>query len=178
VSSLLRTLIATVTLGAAATLAGCSPSAVERAPVTSATVQSSQSPQSSPTESPSPSTSSSGTSSSTSPTSSVSGQLSLTEADNRHMVDVSAGQLLVATLHNTYWRFAPPGAGLTQVGEEVVTPAPRGTCLPGIGCGTVVARYRAIAPGQAHLRANRTSCGEALPCAPGQGSWTVLVRIR
>jgi hypothetical protein len=108
---------------------------------------------------------------------SVPGQVSLGESDNGHVIDVPAGQILVVTLHNTYWRFSPPGPGITEIGEQVVTPAPRGTCLPGIGCGTVVARYRATSAGSGDLLASRTSCGEALPCAPGQGSWTVHVRI-
>ena len=180
-----RVLMASLALSAAVTLAGCSSSTDGGPPVTSTTVPSSQT---SPSTSTSP-TSSSPTSGSslpststppvtpTSPLPSVAGERDITEGDNGHTVAVALGDVVVATLHNTYWRFEPPGPGLTQVGEETVTPAPRGTCLPGIGCGTVVARYRATGPGSSDLRASRSSCGEALPCGPGQGSWTVRVLV-
>ncbi|GAA2743946.1 hypothetical protein GCM10009868_19750 [Terrabacter aerolatus] len=105
------------------------------------------------------------------------GEREVTESDNGRTVDVAGGRVLVAVLHNTYWRFGPPGAGITQLGEQVVTPAPRGTCLPGVGCGTVVARYRTVGVGAADLTASRTTCGEALRCSPSQGSWVVHVRI-
>ena len=108
---------------------------------------------------------------------SVAGQVGLTETDEGHTVGAHPGDVIVATLHNTYWRFAPPGPGLTQIGQETITPAPRGTCLPGVGCGTVIARYRATASGASDVRASRTSCGEALACAPGQGEWTVRVLV-
>ncbi|MCU1536001.1 MAG: hypothetical protein JWP82_352 [Humibacillus sp.] len=104
-------------------------------------------------------------------------QVSVTEADGGRVVDLTMGDVVVVTLHNTYWRFTPAGPGLSQVGDAVVSPAPRGTCLPGIGCGMVVARYRATARGEAVVRARRTTCGEALPCPRGQGVWTLRVRI-
>jgi hypothetical protein len=95
------------------------------------------------------------------------------EAEGR-TIQVSRGDAIVLTLHNTYWRIAAPdGDVLTQVGSQQDSPAPTGTCLPGVGCGTVQARFVAAAPGSATLTASRTSCGEAMACDPGEGSYTV-----
>ena len=49
-------------------------------------------------------------------------------------------------------------------------------CVPGQGCGTVTTHYVARSLGLIHLRATRTSCGEALRCAPSAGLWTVTIR--
>ena len=98
----------------------------------------------------------------------------LSEGAEGQTIQVSRGEGIVLTLHNTYWRIAAPEGGvLTQIGTQQDSPAPAGTCLAGVGCGTVQARFVAAAPGSVMLTASRTSCGEAMACGPGEGSYAV-----
>jgi hypothetical protein len=109
----------------------------------------------------------------------VSGALGLYELSAGRTVQFHRGDRVVLTLHNTYWRIATPHSDiLTQTGTQTVTPARVGTCLPGIGCGTVQAIFIASATGSAELTASRTTCGEALACPPGQGSYVVHLIVR
>jgi hypothetical protein len=105
--------------------------------------------------------------------------MKLTELSAGRTAQIRRGDRVVLTLHNTYWRIAPPdGRILTQIGAQSVKPDPRGTCLPGIGCGTVQAVFTATASGSTKITASRTSCGEALPCPPAQGSFIVHLVVR
>ncbi len=102
-----------------------------------------------------------------------------TDAQNGQTVAVPQGQVLQVVLQTTFWTFADPNpAGiLATQGTPAVVPAPRGTCLPGVGCGTVTATYLAATPGTARVGASRTSCGEALRCTPEQSSYTLNVVV-
>jgi hypothetical protein len=103
--------------------------------------------------------------------------VTLTESDDTHAVSVRRGDVVVVVLHSTYWSFTTPtSAVVAPDGAPVVAPMLQG-CVPGGGCGTVTARYRATAAGQATLSAHRDSCGEALRCTGRQGDWQVQLTV-
>ncbi|HEV3053625.1 MAG TPA: hypothetical protein VGX45_03145 [Solirubrobacteraceae bacterium] len=102
----------------------------------------------------------------------------LSDTSLHQTVHVSKGTELVVTLHSTYWTFnAPGGRVLTALGSPQVSPAPIGMCVPGQGCGTVTERYRAVKDGTGTINASRTTCGEALLCAPSQRTYAVRVVV-
>jgi hypothetical protein len=103
------------------------------------------------------------------------------EHSNGRAVHVAAGTTVVVVLHNTYWHFGPPPAGgmLAEVGQPSAAPRRPGAggCMPGMGCGTVTATFRAVGAGTAVIRASRTTCGEALRCRAGQGRFAVTIVV-
>jgi hypothetical protein len=102
----------------------------------------------------------------------------LSEATEGRTTEVARGDRIVLTLHNTYWTITPPdGRVLTQIGSQEDSPAPAGTCLAGVGCGTVRAEFVASSSGTATVKASRTTCGEAMACPPGEGAYTTYVVI-
>ena len=103
----------------------------------------------------------------------------VSEADNGSTVSIRTGGTLRVVLHSTYWQFYPPSdpTVLGSEGQPAVSPAPRGQCVPGGGCGTVTATFRGLRAGRAVVTAHRTSCGEALRCTGNQGSWMVTVVV-
>jgi hypothetical protein len=46
-----------------------------------------------------------------------------------------------------------------------------------MGCGTVTAVFRAVAPGSATITASRTTCGEALLCTGSAGAYEVTIVV-
>lgn len=88
------------------------------------------------------------------------------------------GQRLRVVLHSTYWEFKPTsdGAVLHLVAAPQV--APKSGCVPGQGCGTVTAVYVARRAGTATVKAERTSCGEAMGCTAAAGSYSLSVVVR
>ena len=102
--------------------------------------------------------------------------LSVTDA-GRTVPVVQGGRLVVA-LDSTYWTFRPvaPRGVLRAIGPPLVVPR-LSHCVPGQGCGTVTAEFQATGTGAATVEATRTTCGEALRCAPGQGDYRVQVRV-
>jgi hypothetical protein len=92
-------------------------------------------------------------------------------------VALHVGQKLRVVLHSTYWEFKRVSAPvvLHLVAAPVV--APKAGCVPGQGCGTVTALYVARAAGTASVKAERTSCGEAMGCTGDAGSYTVTVVV-
>ena len=109
----------------------------------------------------------------------VSPSASLSEASNRGVVVVHQGGHITVTLHSTYWKLAPLANQkvLSQVGTTTTVGVLKG-CVPGQGCGSVTAHFVAKGTGTVHLRAARTTCGEALHCSPAQSTWTVTIRVR
>lgn len=101
----------------------------------------------------------------------------VSEIDNGHTVTVRTGATLRLVLHSTYWTL--DGSSTPSVvavsGSPTYSPRPGG--VPGSGNGTVTETLRALAPGRATLSASRMSCGEALRCGPGQGSYVVVVVV-
>ena len=109
--------------------------------------------------------------------------VALSESSNGHTVSVRTGTHLTLTLHSTYWTLTPllgrsPVTLLGKVSTVGTLPSAGSGCVPGQGCGTVIAHYVARHVGQLRLRATRTSCGEALKCSAAQSVWTVLIRVR
>lgn len=103
-------------------------------------------------------------------------QVTVTEAENGRTVAVARGGQVTVTLHSTYWSIGGTSnsAVLQPVGQPLVSP---GSCPPGVGCGQVTARFTAVGPGRADLSASRSSCGEALSCTGGAGSFRVSVAV-
>jgi hypothetical protein len=100
------------------------------------------------------------------------GAIALSEASAGRTFQIHRGDRVVLSLHNTYWHIVlPVGRILTQTGAQKVAPAPQGTCRPSVGCGIVQATFIASATGSTELTASRTTCGEAMACPPGQGSY-------
>jgi hypothetical protein len=93
-------------------------------------------------------------------------------------VALHVGQRLRVVLHSTYWEFK--AVSVPAVLHLVETPqvAPKSGCVPGQGCGTVTALYVARAAGTATVKAERTSCGEAMGCTGDAGSYTLTVVVR
>ena len=102
--------------------------------------------------------------------------VTVTEADNGRTVTVAQGSVLTVTLHSTYWTFggSSNSAVLQEVGQPVASP---GSCRPGFGCGQVSATFTAVGAGRADVTASRSSCGEALSCTGGSGSFRVSIVV-
>lgn len=107
------------------------------------------------------------------------GTVTVTFGDKGSTVYLHTGETLRVVLDSTYWSMHPSSNAdvLPARGAVTVVPRLRG-CVPGQGCGTVTATFRASAPGSATLSASRVSCGEALRCTMGNGSFYVTVRVR
>lgn len=110
------------------------------------------------------------------------GKLVLDEHSNGRIVRVASGTVVTVVLHSTYWHFGPGPAGtvLAAMGPPSPSARPPGgsSCMPGMGCGTVTAVFRAAASGTAVIRASRLSCGEALRCRASQGRFAVTIVVR
>jgi len=117
---------------------------------------------------------------SASPSSTGPRQVTLDEHASGSTVTLPVGSTLQITLHSTYWK--PPTSSavavLRPVGPAVpkVTPTASG-CHPGSGCGTLSAGFTALHSGTVTVTASRTSCGEAMACAPAQRTFTVTVQV-
>jgi hypothetical protein len=103
----------------------------------------------------------------------------LSDGANQTTITVARDSTITVVLHSTYWTIDPPGGPvLVATGPQSYAPGLGcGPTVPGSGCGTVMLVARAAAAGTAVLTANRTSCGEALRCAPDQSTWKVTVRV-
>jgi len=113
-------------------------------------------------------------------TSSCSRAKIVSEHANGSTVHLCRRQKLVVRLHSTYWMdLASSNKGvLRKSGPTVVRPAAPTACVPGAGCGTATAHFVAVARGRAHVTADRTLCGEAVQCGPGQRSFELVVVVR
>lgn len=99
-------------------------------------------------------------------------------ADNGRTVRAAVGQTVHLVLENTYWTVdgSSDGGVIAPLGTASHSPQ-RDGCVPGGGCGTVRQDFLARAQGQAQLTAHRTTCGEAMACAPAQRSFSVTVVV-
>ncbi len=102
----------------------------------------------------------------------------VTEHADGRTVALKAGQRLVVVLHSTYWEFAGSSnpAVLSPRGKPTIRPK-RSGCVPGGGCGTVTAAYVAKKAGRATVKADRTSCGEAMGCTKAASAFELHVRV-
>ncbi len=102
----------------------------------------------------------------------------VSEEANGATVQLGAGQTLTVTLHSTYWGIT--GSSNPQVLQQLGPATTAGASnqrIPGLGSGTVSAQFKAIAAGIADVTAQRTTCGEALRCAPDQQNFKVTIRV-
>lgn len=114
------------------------------------------------------------------PTTSAAAVVSVGIEHDGATVDLAPGQRLEVTLASTYWQLAlAPGSGpLALVSNDVVPGGPGcAATIPGSGCGIARLVARAVADGSATVSGSRTSCGEALRCGPGQGSYELRVVV-
>ena len=105
---------------------------------------------------------------------------SIDEGANNKTVTISRGDHVVLVLHNTYWTIqgSSNAAVLKSNGQPTAASSPSPCHPPGTGCGTVSQKYVAVASGTAHVRASRTSCGEALRCSPSPQRYDVTIVVR
>jgi hypothetical protein len=106
--------------------------------------------------------------------------IELTDADRGTVVVLAVGETVSVVLHSTYWSAATSSdeSVLASVGAPAVSPDPPGTCLPGIGCGTVTSVFVAHAVGRAVVSAGRTVCGEARSCSSPDSAWEAVIQVR
>lgn len=90
-------------------------------------------------------------------------------------VTLRPNEVLEVVLRSTYWQFRPVTGGVLSRGTFVTRP--EHSHVMGSGAGTAAATFRALKPGTAHVVAARQSCGEAMRCLGGQGSFTLVVVV-
>jgi hypothetical protein len=100
---------------------------------------------------------------------------------NGTMVHVHVGTEVELVLSSSYWIVdgSSAAAVLRQDGWSTVLPRPS-NCppIPGLGCQPVQTDFRAMAVGTAIVTANRTTCGEARPCAPDNQRFLVTIVVQ
>lgn len=108
-------------------------------------------------------------------------QISINEKSNDATISAHVGQIIELTLNNTYWKIdgSSDATILRQNDDAAYTPAgpPGKFCVPGGGCGTVVASFTALKSGTAAIAASRTICGEAELCLPSERNFKVMVIV-
>ncbi len=106
-------------------------------------------------------------------------EVKVDDSKNAQSVQVHVGDTVKVTLGSTYWTFDQSSDPLVlkELGDQVVTPDPIGSCLPGMGCGVTTAWYKALSAGSATVSASRVSCGEARRCVGSQGAYRVTVVV-
>jgi hypothetical protein len=100
---------------------------------------------------------------------------------NGKTVKARVGDRIELILSSTYWNLHGSSAPrvLRQNGPAVVLARPPGCPdLPGLGCTPEKVNFTAMADGTAIIRASRTSCGEALRCAPDKTRFAVTLVVR
>ena len=107
------------------------------------------------------------------------GTVTATNQSNGQTVDLRPGQSLRVVLSSTYWKIrgSSDSGVLSQISGPSTQPQMSG-CVPGGGCGTVTAVYRATAAGRAQVSAFRSVCGEALGCSAANSSFVVYVVVQ
>jgi hypothetical protein len=105
-------------------------------------------------------------------------RVAASEADNGRTITLRRGSSLTVTLHSTYWSIKGSSnpAALRELATPMTRPMPA-HCVPGQGCGTVGASFAAVSSGRADVTASRTTCGEAMQCAPAQRDYVLHVVV-
>jgi hypothetical protein len=106
--------------------------------------------------------------------------MSVDETTKGKTVSLHVGDTLRVVLHSTYWHIDDPADAtvVRATGAATVAAVLAGNgCVVGQGCGTVTQDFTAAAAGRSTLTAARTSCGEAMACAPDAASWSVTVVV-
>jgi hypothetical protein len=106
-------------------------------------------------------------------------EVAVGDAQNGQSVSAHVGDTLRIVLSSTTWTISGSSdpSVLQSQGEQVVSPAPAGSCYPGMGCGTTTAVFRAMRPGTATVTATRVSCGEARRCVGAEGQYQVVIIV-
>lgn len=104
----------------------------------------------------------------------------LSETANGTAVSVQVDGVVIVTLNSTYWQLSPPHgtARFDVLSAPRAQPGPSCPSIPGSGCGTVTATYRATSAGVAVVAAHRDACGEALRCVGTQGDWRATISVQ
>lgn len=104
--------------------------------------------------------------------------VTVTDKNNKETVQLRSGQVLRVVLSSTYWMIhgSSDASVLNPIGSPSPSPQASG-CVPGGGCGTMTAIYRAVASGRAKVVASRTSCGEAMGCTAASARFVVYVIV-
>lgn len=103
--------------------------------------------------------------------------ITVKDADNGRTVTIAKGGRITVVLESLYWNFdgsSNPNV-LRAAGQPVK--AAVGGCPPGVGCGSVTLSLDALSAGRADVTASRTSCGEAMLCAPDQRAFRITVVV-
>jgi len=101
----------------------------------------------------------------------------ISEKDAGHVVHVRLGGAVHWVLHSTYWTMGPLTGDVLVRPMGALSAGSSRSCVPGQGCGTVEAYFRAEHAGTVTLRAHRNSCGEAMRCVGNQGRFRVTVIV-
>lgn len=109
--------------------------------------------------------------------------LSISESANGKAFLIKPGSTIQITLHSTFWNFQSASnlRGSETPTMNAIMPgptAPANCQLPGMGCGTVVWKFKAGKSGKAIFIASRTSCGEALRCTAKESKYLVNFRVK
>jgi hypothetical protein len=101
-----------------------------------------------------------------------------TDSDNGHAITIHPGDRLRLVLASAYWTINDPHSAALRLDGPPEYPAATSHCVPGQGCGGVIANFTALQPGTATITASRTSCGEAMRCTPAAGRYSVTIEVR
>jgi hypothetical protein len=106
------------------------------------------------------------------------GQIVAADSDNGKTFELHVGDRLEVTLGSTYWNIHESSdlSVLRLAGPMAISPRPNG-CVPGAGCGLAIASFDAVGTGSADVTASRSSCGEAMRCVGGAGSYRLSVVV-
>jgi hypothetical protein len=112
---------------------------------------------------------------------STGGLVVLRDDANGKTVHAQVGQTVQLILGSSYWQVSGssvPGV-LRQDGTTTALPRPA-SCpnIPGLGCVPVSTSFTAMTPGTSSITAGRTTCGEAMRCAPNQEHFAVTVVVQ
>lgn len=112
--------------------------------------------------------------------------ITLSEANNLQMISIKVGTQLSLILHSKYWMITQPnrngplqleGSGTPPLGTPNPSPRTPGCRVIGSGCGTQKWVFVATTIGVVVLRANRTTCGEAMRCTELTSQFKVTVKV-
>lgn len=106
-------------------------------------------------------------------------EVKVDDSSNGQSVQVHVGDVVKITLNTTGWGFdqSSDPSVLKELGDQVMTADPVGSCIPGSPCGVTTAWYKALAAGSATVAASRVNCGEARRCVGDEGVYRVTVVV-
>ena len=115
--------------------------------------------------------------------SSAASRLGISEPSNGKIYNVKVGTSVSVTLHSTFWNLKSVSnlIGSETPGMTAIMPgpsAPANCQLPGMGCGTVLWKFKATKSGTASFIATRNSCGEVLKCRASAATFSVRFKVK